>query len=67
MQEKTIYLEFYKKRKYEYLLFLIRKALKVYVVFFLQGIQQCTAVTSFCVNPYILIHVAAVLDLCVGD
>ena len=35
MQEKkTIYLEFYKKkkRKYEYPLFLIRKALKVYVV-----------------------------------
>lgn len=34
MQEKkSIYLEFYKKkRKYEYPLFLIRKALKVYVV-----------------------------------
>lgn len=32
-EKKPIYLEFYeKKRKYEYPLFLIRKALKVYVV-----------------------------------
>lgn len=34
---------------------------------FLQGMYQCTAVTSFYVKPYNLIHMAASLDIYVEE